>query len=382
MIVNKINSNIPTKYANPAFKSYLPETLYKFSEKQTIKSELAFRKTAKKFAKLLRLLQEFADKITKKDTKSAKKLTNLFIQEALKTKDSSPVFMWVNSVMTNSLGADREVEINIENNELQNLAASNEASIFIMNHDKQKEDSRLVNFFNTLLTREYILNGKAANCPRPKIILNKDIIDTMDDEMKKLAEKWGAVGVDAAIHSANHIYNGKVLSKLLKEFIDDKVNIFIFPEGRMCGFKHLEPEWKFQKGIADIIRKAVTKKNRVKVVPLGFAYKKNTDAIHIGEPLYFKKDGDRVLFTPGTFDTTANNPKYTEFVETTRAEDSDGFRPILENGKDVNIKNCSEFIAGILCDNLVAGKKQAAESIKNVGSEKDNSTLYVIEDLI
>ena len=37
MIVNKINSNIPTKYANPPFKSYLPETLYKFSEKDKIK---------------------------------------------------------------------------------------------------------------------------------------------------------------------------------------------------------------------------------------------------------------------------------------------------------------------------------------------------------
>ena len=374
MKINKIGHR--ASYLN--FKASMPENFYKYTEKKTIQLEQKGRILTNK-------LSDFLINISLKYTTLKNKLLNKNLPDPIdinliqNLKEGSLAHTLFGYNISRLLTKGKEVEINIENNELQNITDSNESCIFIMNHDKQKEDAKMLNFFNALLLREYLYKDKGENHPISKIILNKDIIETAGEKKQLMAEKWGAVGVDAAIHCTNHIYNGKVTSKLVNELAEDKINLFIFPEGRMCAFSTLDPQYKFQPGVADIIKAVAKKKNRVKVVPLGFAYKNKVGSIHIGEPLYFKKEGNNVLFTPGTIDKRFTDPKLVEFLDTTPAINEE-YRIITDNNTPVDIKKSREYIAGILCENLTACKKLAAESIENVGTEKDVDTVYSIEE--
>ena len=163
--------------------------------------------------------------------------------------------------------------------------------------------------------------------------------------------------------------------------IDNKINLFIFPEGRMCAFKKLDSSWKFQGGVSDIIKAVAKQKDRVKVVPLGFAYKGNVGSIHIGEPLFFKKENDNLLFTQGTADKELSSESYYKYIQNT-PQDQDGYRPILDKGEPIKYRKTRDYISGILCDNLVSCKRKAAEQIKNVGTIKDDNVLHVLEDTI
>lgn len=366
----------------PSFKAqYLPEKFYVYTEKKTIHAELTMRKLLNKATTLIADVQKKYYQIFKKPKAEAIAQTQKVIDKITKIDESSPQYMSATYLISRVLGAGKEVEINIENGELQNITDSDEACIFIMNHDKQNQDSVMVNFFNALLAREYILKGKAETCPHPKVILNRDIVDSMGEGHKKIAKTWGAVGVDASIHSTNHVFNGRITSQLVNDLANDKINLFIFPEGRMCAFKDLNPDWKFQGGISDIIKAVAKKKDRVKVVPLGFAYNKKIGSIHIGEPLYFKKENDSILFTEGNVNKDLSSNEYCNYIKTTPFNE-EGYRPILDNGNIVPFRKSRDYISGILCDNLVTCKKMAAQSIKDAGTETDDSVLHVIEDTI
>lgn len=361
-----------------AKRQYLSEKTYTRLEKASIAVEYGGRKVANKMTDtlmkvLLRLTNLFSK--TKNDISQI-----VDIKKIKDIPDKSALHMLFVYTISKLMSAGKEVEINVENNELADLIKDNKSTIFIMNHDKQKEDAKLLSFFSALLAREYIYNGQAENGPKPKIILNRDILDSASTEKQVLGEKWGAVGVDASIHATNHIYNGKATAKLIKDLVQDKINLFIFPEGRMCAFKNLDPQWKFQSGIADIIRAVAQRKGSVRVVPLGFAYKKDVGSIHIGTPLYFKQDGDKILFKDGIVDENLQDKQYIDFMKNANESDSEGYRVITDNGEPVPARKSREYVSGVLCENLTASKKKAAEQIKDVGTEKDNSSIYVLSD--
>ena len=369
------NDTPDIKLENPNVK-FLNEKFYKKGEKLTIKFEFLSRI----------MLSKLQDSIFKSVNykKKFEQATNInyddFIKNFSKIKEHSPNQFVSSYALSRLLCANKEVEINLDTNRLLEHVKSDEACIFIMNHDRQKQDPKLLNFFNTLMSYSYILNNKTETAPKFRIILNRDIVDSFDEDKKILAEKWGAVGVDAAIHATNHLYNGRITAKLINELAKDKINLFIFPEGRMCAFSAFKPEWKFQSGIADIIIKTAMKKGKpVKVMPLGFAYKKKTGSIYMGEPLYFKEVDGKIKFTKGTVDEKLSAPELQYYVNNTVA-DSEGYLPILNNGEEVKSRNSSKYIAAILCDNLKVAKKEAAESIKNVGTELDTRRIYSVEE--
>jgi hypothetical protein len=167
-----------------------------------------------------------------------------------------------------------EIEMNFESPQFQDLIKSDEACIFIINHDHQVEDPALLSSFNTALYEGYIENGKAATCPEPKVILNRDILDTISlPGFREIYEKLGAVPVDASVESesmdtykqtfmewATHLIpkrwrvkrpvgengrplpvvppkkdNARNLVPILKAFNENKNHIFLFPEGRHAG---------------------------------------------------------------------------------------------------------------------------------------------------
>ncbi|MBQ6516784.1 1-acyl-sn-glycerol-3-phosphate acyltransferase [bacterium] len=187
---------------------------------------------------------------------------------------------------------NKEVEINTEDEIIQELANSKRPHIFIMNHDNQTADPQMLGFFNTLLNEEYIISGQAAACPRPRIILNEDILTTMQPKMRNIFEKLGSIGIDASLIGGNKVANGKKMVQIMKEYEKGESNIYIFPEGKNCAYKNWTLEEKFQPGIASMISRMISKGD-VSVVPLGFAYNKsdkNLSSIEIGKPIVFEKN--------------------------------------------------------------------------------------------
>ncbi|MBY0403854.1 MAG: hypothetical protein K2X66_08140 [Cyanobacteria bacterium] len=178
---------------------------------------------------------------------------------------------------------DYEFEVNTESGRLEKLAESDEACIFLMNHDHQPQDPAMLSFFNMMLYQEYLKNGKGATCPRPKIILNQDILHTISDKnTRALYRKMGSVPVDARVPGEEKDTFGQILKDIgrslmfwkakapetnapakrggrnsqvmvnvLKGFNKDQCHVFLFPEGRMAAltdeaiitaFKKLTPE--------------------------------------------------------------------------------------------------------------------------------------------
>ena len=186
-------------------------------------------------------------------------------------------------------------------------------------------------------------------------------------------EKFGAVGIDSSLFSPDLLKNGKKIIPLVKNFIQNKNNIFIFPEGEMCLFKHWDIKYKFQTGVAELVNKIAAKKNEVKIVPLGFAYKKGLSSIYIGQPVFIKKEGATTLFSKGNSDSAFFDKKLADFCSKT----TNDFSPITENGIPIENKNVSDYIAGILCENLKACRFEA----KNAFSKKENiedKTIYAL----
>ncbi len=189
---------------------------------------------------------------------------------------------------------NKEVEINFEDGVIEKLAKSGTPHIFIMNHDNQAADPQMLGFFNTMLNEEYVVTEQADKCPRPRIILNQDILLSMRPKMRNIFEKLGAIGIDVSAIGGNKIANGRKMAQIMKEYANGETNLYIFPEGRNCIYKNKPLSERFQPGIANIIEKLISKTN-VSVVPLAFAYNKHDKSlcsIHIGEPLIFEKDSN------------------------------------------------------------------------------------------
>ena len=186
------------------------------------------------------------------------------------------------------------VEINVETGRLQKIVQSDEPYIFIMNHTTtQGRDINAAKFFNTLLYREYIYHSKAETCPRSKILANTGVLKKAKDGGKEL-EWMGVVPVYAGLADKDKQFkNASVIKNLAKQIIDGKTNLFIFPEGALAALTFLPMKYKFQPGVSAIIKKVLEVRDKIKVIPLGFAHNKKESAIHIGDEVIFsKKDGN------------------------------------------------------------------------------------------
>lgn len=254
----------------------------------------------------------------------------------------------------------KEIEINIENQKLEKIASSETPHIFIMNHDNQRKDPKMLAFFNTLLNYEYIKAGKTKTCPRPRIILNEDILLSMQDLNRKIFEKLGAVGIDASLYEPNAKTNAKAFITLIKEFLNKEVNIFIFPEGKNAVYKNASLKEKFQTGVAKLVAKIADIAPEVKVVPLGFAYGKRfgADSIFIGETVTLKKQGFNMEASIGNINSKFARDSYKDFYNGRESA------VLTDNSKPVKGRALPEYIAGVLCENLRICKEEANAAIK------------------
>lgn len=145
------------------------------------------------------------------------------------------------------------VKVVMDHEKVKQLAHTKEPCLFFMNHDKQFYDPKLIGALGAELYSDYLQNGMADYCPRPKVIMNDDILSTKDRKSRALMEKFGSVGVDASVFldAKGSLFNQKSLLGSMKGFTRDANHVFIFPEGKNAGTKnYLELARRFQTGTA------------------------------------------------------------------------------------------------------------------------------------
>ncbi len=276
------------------------------------------------------------------------------------------------------VASNKETEINRDDGIIRGLAESDEACIFVINHDYQLKDSGMLALFNALLYEAYLDADRGETAPRPKVILNEDIILSQHPTVQKILTKMGFVGVDASLYTSaegSQRNRGAVFS-LLKEFIRDESNVFIFPEGKMTSFRNLTLREKFQPGVADMIQVAARSKKRVKVVPLGFACKKGLYSIEVGEPVYFKRDGKGLKTSTGSVTPENSGEDYRRFFwpEDRKAETEDDgliWRTLTREGEPLGGRDLNRVISGVLCRNMEIAREKARKKLpkKSLGDD-------------
>lgn len=262
----------------------------------------------------------------------------------------------------------KDIEVNLDDRILEKIAASGKSTIFIMNHSNQTQDPSMLAVLNALLTRAYAEFDKFQDFPLPKIILNKDILTSMSDLQRKAYEAFGAVGVDASLSDRNAGFNARVFLPLIKDFVRDKCNIFIFPEGRLAIRKSLPLEGRFQPGIAELINKILGIKKEVTVVPVGFAYgrgkTKDLTAMEIGVPVVFTREGNVTKVTSGSIPGSEFAKEgFAKFFE--KHKDKINV-PITKQGQPVGPAQIVNYIKSMLCENLNICTLKAKQKINDV----------------
>ncbi|MGD9581113.1 MAG: hypothetical protein AB7V50_07050, partial [Vampirovibrionia bacterium] len=270
---------------------------------------------------------------------------------------------------------NKEFEVNLEDKRLEDIVNSDEACIFIINHDHQAQDPVLLGCITNLLYTKYLEAGKGESCPRPNIIMNEDIIDSQPEKLKAVFEKFGAIGVDASLikNPDGGKRNLKKLLPMIDGFVKDSRHVFIFPEGKMTGIKGYDLKQKFQSGIGEIIKFSTSGKDRVKVVPLGFDYKskkrKFLGSIYVGEPVYIKQVDKKILVSTANVTRKDASPNYSSFFldnnESNPLQSIDGveYKVLTVDNEPVKGKETKRYISGVLAENLRICKNRAHEQI-------------------
>ena len=132
------NANTSCKKNPLSFKAYMPEKVYYYAEKAQIKSEFAKRKLVNYLLEKFANIKKWIKKLFKVEEKPAKYIPEIIpkTKHGIKNLNSYEI----SKILTD----ETEVEINVENNELHNITEDNCSCIFIMNHDKQRKDPKLL----------------------------------------------------------------------------------------------------------------------------------------------------------------------------------------------------------------------------------------------
>ena len=272
-------------------------------------------------------------------------------------------------------GSQKVIDANIEDGILEKIAKDGESTIFIMNHSNQAEDPEMLAVLNTLLAEAYKEVG-AETFPLPKIILNEDILKTMNPIKRKAFENFGAVGIDASVIASNKDVNARALLPIVKGFVKNNCNIFIFPEGRLAVRKDLDSHSRFQIGVVNMINKILNVKKEVRVVPIGFAYgqgdQKMVNAMSIGTPILVKRDEEGITtVTKGDIEKNKESCLYDFFEKRKDFTDI----AITSDGIPVSQEEVPEFLKTILCENL---EINSINALKKLEVPLDNDNIGII----
>ena len=103
----------------------------------------------------------------------------------------------------------------------------------------------------------------------------------------------GMVTVDASLEKRDKSSNAIAMKKVLKDFLQGKINLFIFPEGNFSSFQEMPLRERLQTGIADFILKTLVVNKSVRIVPIKINYNSEKNClgeITIKKPIRFYQD--------------------------------------------------------------------------------------------
>lgn len=271
------------------------------------------------------------------------------------------------------LAQGTEMEINIEEGKLKQLAQSDEAAIYVFNHPNIPNDVILTFGFINQLYKAYEEEGKAETCPRISYLLDTD---NLPPSFRDAAKSFGFNSLRAPLvddGSSNvELHNGRVLFKSMREYSKGKKNIFLLPEGSYSNFKDIPLKEKFQPGIGRMVEKLVTKMDKVKIVPVGLCAEEGKGVVNIGEPIYFSHDDktDGITATKGSL--TPENAPDKGFYQNLSSQASDtpqtivyGGEVITNDGKE-NKAILSRLVSGVVATNLDVNVQRATSVFKKV----------------
>ena len=144
----------------------------------------------------------------------------------------------------------------------------------------------------------YVNQGLQETCPRPKIIVSRNMLKIICRENGNIYKHLGLTEVDASLDNRDTRANISSMKHLLQEFVDNKSNIFIFPEGNNSEYQDKQFSERMQPGVAEFIKMATSMKKNVRVVPVGIFYANDRNSlgnIFIGAPINYKKIAKKVL---------------------------------------------------------------------------------------
>lgn len=239
--------------------------------------------------KLVTNLRKYADRVFLRDNHREIYLINKFLDELNIT---APEYIEEIAKIGNNV-QNKYIIANTEDKVLEKLTDTNEATIFVLNHPNYHKDKFIYAIVNSMLSKLYVKNGQQHECPRPKILVSRNIINIINKAVLNIYKTLGLTLVDASNERKDSLFNVKSMKPIIEEFTKDKLNLFIFPEGNNSVYKDRPLEEKIQRGIADLIRICTAIKARVRVVPIGITYtkeKNNLGKIFIGQPLIFSKE--------------------------------------------------------------------------------------------
>ena len=355
-----------TQGTNPNFKGQVPSVEYA-SAAMTRGAEYSMRVVCNKFLDLFQ--PKFEKKIIKNIANIKAEPTKLYLEQL--------------SEIGRFYSALNVMDVNVEDKILEKLAQKDEPIIFIMNHSNQTEDPQMLAFLNVLLCDAYKKAGKES-FPLPKIILNEDILKTMNPIKRKAFENFGAVGIDASVVGGDKSVNTRAFLPLVKDFVRKKCNIFIFPEGRLAIRSDLELFDRFQSGVPNLINKILAIKKNVTVVPVGFSYggkskgangvrlgEKGLNGMSIGTPIEIKRIGEATTVSGGDILKSENSCLFNFFNKQKDIADV----PITSDGKPVKPEEISDYLKTILSENLEINSDLAKKKLE-IPVEKTGYTMY------
>jgi len=229
--------------------------------------------------------------------KELKKINKTFMHYP----ENSPEYIEEIAKIGNST-AGKYIIMNVENNPLRSISKSNEAVVFVLNHPNYHRDKYTYAILNSLLNKLYVEEGKQSHCPVPKIIVSGNMLNAVGKNIGEMYKKLGMVTVDAGVEHRDMFANAFKMKHLLTGFVKDKINLFIFPEGRNS-MRNMPLEKRLQPGVASFLDKALNMKQSAKIIPVGIKYTNAAGCygkIYIGKPVYVKKSGGEVIYTSGT----------------------------------------------------------------------------------
>jgi len=311
---------------------------------------------------LFKFLDE-ANKIALKITfKSVEKYFGHFLESSAQNFRSAPKnsVQYIQNIVDISKNLTLNEHITVKNaHNLDKIIKNNEPCIFIMNHGNYTQDAFGLAKLSEVLYGKSLHLKQGEQCPRPNIIINRDVLDSQPHMIRELFDNLGCVGVDATFYhpsSEAKLYNKKQLLPVMRDFTQGKNHIFIFPEGGLGTYtNHYPLEKRFQIGVGNMAKIIADNQNgKVNIIPIGFHHNthsaKTSTNIVVGTPICIKKENNQYYSTAGNITAENTSENFKEFFY---GSSKPSQYKVIKNGNEKIPEHLTErYISGILAENL------------------------------